>query len=57
MHGLCGVKEEERFARLFADVLFQKLAALFQKDEVNFLHRKIRRDETGAAVVGVGVFG
>ena len=56
MHGLRSVVEEEGFARRCPDVLLQKLAALFQKDEVHFLHGEIRGDETGAAVVRVGVF-
>ena len=56
MHRLRSVVEEEGFARRCPDVLLQKLAALLQKDEVHFLHGKIRGDETRAAVVGIRMF-
>ena len=55
MHGLRGVKEEEGFARRLPGVLLEEFAALFQKDKIHFLHREIRRDQTGAAVVGIRV--
>ncbi len=38
-----------------ADMLLQKLAAFFQKDEVHFLHREIRRDQTRAAIIRKGM--
>ncbi len=56
MHGLRGVVEEEGFPRPLPDVLLQELPTLLQENQVHFLHRKIGGDETGAAVVRVGVF-
>ena len=55
MHGLRGVKQEERPARRLANVLLQELATLLEKDEVHFLHGKIRRNQPNAAIVRVGM--
>ena len=53
MNCLRRVVEKERFVRRASHVRLEKLAALLEEDEVDFLHREVRRDDARPAVDGV----